>query len=96
MNRNVIVLVVTAAVVSLGGCTGRIMIGPNPTQATLVRANQALASGEAEGMVEGGGFFRSRGVRLSGDSVFLGAGVIDGSSVLPRAPRANHDQQAAE
>ena len=53
MNRNVILLFVTAAVVSLGGCTGRIMIGPNPPQETLVKANQALAAGEAEGLVEG-------------------------------------------
>jgi len=75
MKRNVTLLFVTAAVVSLGGCTQRIMIGPNPTLATLVRANRALAAGEAEGLVEGGGLFRSRGIWLSADSVFLGAGV---------------------
>ncbi len=84
MNRNVKLLFVTAAVVSLGGCTGRIMIGPNPTQATLAKANQALAAGEAEGVAEDGAIFRSRGVRLSADSVFLGSGVIDGSRVVLR------------
>lgn len=84
MNRNATLLFVTAAVVSLGGCTGRIIIGPNPTPSTLVRANRALAAGEAEGMTDDGGIFRARGVRLSADSVFLGSGVIDGSRVLPR------------
>jgi hypothetical protein len=84
MNRSVILLFVTAAVVSLGGCTGRIIIGPNPSPSTLVRANQALAAGEAEGVVEDGAIFRSRGGRLSADSVFLGSGVIDGLRVLPR------------
>ena len=51
MNRNATLLFVTAAVVSLGGCTGRIIIGPNPSPSTLARANQVLAGEVDEQLV---------------------------------------------